>query len=850
MTESATSRSARLRELLISLAVLAVPMAAAALLPRALADYEALLWLLALVPGFLLAYERGLRGVATALAFGMAVLSLTYLVLHLTGHPPPRTLWAVVLVYVAATLGAGALVERVRAERQKRDPAAHLDPQTGLPDRRYAELHLEREIAAAARGRPLSVVLLRVEVAAEGRSAERLAAALRSAARRLGSITRRMNVTARYDERTFLCLLGGCDEEGALGFSRRARTVLREEGPADPPLPVSVGVACYRPSQRGVADLLDAAERALEEGVREGGDRLRVAARAVEPPAPPEAGPTVWEGGAPRFAPRRVDPPPVGLLGRGRRALVFVRDAAARERLARELRMESFQTAATGDLADGIGEVDVDVLFADLGAAAAAAYVADVREHSPITRIVGVAPAKVRDPRELFTTRLDAYYVAESSYLTFRPQLAELLAERDWIRAADSRVQQLLAEVRATARESREATRHSEEMLQRSQKMDAVGRLAGGIAHDFNNLLTTVRGHVELLMEDLPEADPMRSDLVEIREATTRATGLTRQLLTFTSRRVGQPRMVDLGAAVQEMERMLRRVIGENIELETILGEGDLHVKADGAQLDQIILNLAVNARDAMPDGGRLHIAVDGLSLRDPAAHGVELPAGEYVRLRVRDTGPGMDAALRARIFEPFFTTKGPNRGTGLGLSTVQGIVRQGGGEITVESEPGAGTTFIILLPRAREPLALPRSRNGTGAAAPPASGTPAILLVEDEDAVRRLVGRILGEAGRHVIVAPTPALGLEILARDDARDGAIALLISDLVMPGMDGVELARRARAMRPTLPILFVSGYGEEAVARHDLPADAAILEKPFTPRELEARVRALLAGSETA
>jgi len=381
-----------------------------------------------------------------------------------------------------------------------------------------------------------------------------------------------------------------------------------------------------------------------------------------------------------------------------------------------------------------------------------------------------------------------------------------------------------------------------EEQLRRAQKMEAVGRLAGGVAHDFNNILTAIIGSAELLIEDLPEGHEHRVDAEEIRRAAGRAADLTRQLLAFSRQQVLAPKVLDLNAIVRSVERMLRRLIGENIELRTALA-GDLGaVRADPSQLEQVILNLAVNARDAMPHGGKLTIETANVELDEQYARDhVTAGPGAHVLLAVSDTGSGMDEATRAHLFEPFFTTKEIGRGTGLGLATVYGVVKQSGGHIWVYSEPDHGATFKIYLPRvaeAPEPLAAAEP-GGVRAAA---RGSETILLVEDEQIVRSLARRVLTQQGYTVLEAPA---GAEALAVSDAHAGEIHLLLTDVVMPGIGGRELARQLAERRPRARVLYLSGYSDDAIVRHGLlDPGTFFLQKPFTPQALTRKVRQVL------
>jgi len=373
------------------------------------------------------------------------------------------------------------------------------------------------------------------------------------------------------------------------------------------------------------------------------------------------------------------------------------------------------------------------------------------------------------------------------------------------------------------------------EQLTQAQKMDAVGRLAGGVAHDFNNLLTAIVGHAELLRDQLPPDSTATEDVTEIEKAAERAVGLTRQLLAFSRRQVLQLKVLDLTAVLEGMERLLRRLIGEDVEL-SVSAEGPLYVRADPSQMEQVILNLVVNAREAMPTGGTVVLEARERVLDDREAHRLGVEAGWYVVLSVRDTGHGMDADTKARIFEPFFTTR--KNGTGLGLSTVYGVVRQTGGIVAAESEVGRGTTFTVLLPRVEAPAPAAAKT----AAGPPEGGSETILVVEDERTVRDLAVRILRQKGYHVLEAGNAE---EALVAADTFQGPIALLLTDVVMPMTSGRELARQMAVRRPDTRVLYMSGYTDDAVLQHGVRTEETpFLQKPFTPAALVARVRALL------
>jgi two-component system, cell cycle sensor histidine kinase and response regulator CckA len=393
----------------------------------------------------------------------------------------------------------------------------------------------------------------------------------------------------------------------------------------------------------------------------------------------------------------------------------------------------------------------------------------------------------------------------------------------------------------ADAAVRRERQRLTQQLLE-SQKLEAVGRLAGGVAHDFNNVLTAILGSAELLLLSTPPNAPKQEELEIIRDAGLRAKELIRQLLAFSARQVLTPTVLDLNHLVKNVNKMLRRLIGEDIELVTALAPDPGAVRADAGQIEQVLVNLVVNARDAMPKGGRLTIATAEVDISDPnTSEHHQVPPGRYVALRVTDTGIGMDRETQGHVFEPFFTTKPRAHGTGLGLATVYGIVRQSGGHVTLDSAPGAGTTFCIYLPSVDEPVT---PVSAPAAVAAPAAGTGTVLLAEDEHLVRILARKTLEQAGYHVLVA---AGAPEALAIAQHHDGPIDLLLTDVVMPEMSGRDLTHRLTELRPDVRVLYMSGYSDEAVARHGVLDDGtAFIQKPFTPGELARKVREVLEG----
>ncbi len=385
-----------------------------------------------------------------------------------------------------------------------------------------------------------------------------------------------------------------------------------------------------------------------------------------------------------------------------------------------------------------------------------------------------------------------------------------------------------------------------EEQLRQAQKMEAVGRLAGGVAHDFNNLLTIVTGYSDLLLEKLGATGARRAYVEEIKKAGERAASLTRQLLAFGRRQVVVPQVLDLNAIVTNTDKMLRRLIGENVELRTVLEPGLGRVKADPGQIEQVILNLAINARDAMPQGGQLTLETANVELTEGYTRTrVSVLPGRYVMLAVSDSGTGMDAETQAHIFEPFFTTKEKGKGTGLGLATVYGIVKQSGGHICVYSEPNQGTTFKIYLPRL-EAAAQPAATFST--AEPLVGGSETILLVEDEEGVRDLAKRILELKGYKVITSSNPADAAQVVER---YKEPIHLLLTDVVMPTMSGRQLAEHVAFLRPELKVLYISGYTENSIVPYGILKEGApFLQKPFTPDSLTRKIREVLDAPQQA
>ncbi len=381
-----------------------------------------------------------------------------------------------------------------------------------------------------------------------------------------------------------------------------------------------------------------------------------------------------------------------------------------------------------------------------------------------------------------------------------------------------------------------------EAQLRQAQKMEAIGRLAGGIAHDFNNLVTVIKGYSEMLQSRLAPNDPMGQPLGEIQKAGERAKTLTRQLLAFSRQQVLAPQVLNLNGVISNTEAMLRRLIGEDVILITHLSPTLGQVKADPGQIEQVLMNLAVNARDAMPQGGTLTLATQTVHLDESfCRRALDLTPGDYVLLTAADTGGGIDAPTQVNMFEPFFTTKAVGKGTGLGLATVHGIVAQSGGHIAVESTVGQGTTFRVYLPLVLEPVH--QEQTAARSHVLP-QGTETVLVVEDEAAVRALEITILQRCGYRVLEA---ANGSDALQLAEQEPGPIHLLLSDVVMPHMGGRELAEKLAVVRPACRVLFLSGYIDDTVIHHGVQvAEYAFLQKPFTPAALAQKVRCVLEG----
>jgi signal transduction histidine kinase/ActR/RegA family two-component response regulator len=417
--------------------------------------------------------------------------------------------------------------------------------------------------------------------------------------------------------------------------------------------------------------------------------------------------------------------------------------------------------------------------------------------------------------------------------------LAQALADHAALAISNSRLLRSALHELHEREKAEAALRKAEEQLRHAQKMEAIGRLAGSVAHDFNNLLSVILGHGSFMLQDLKAPDPLRDEVHAILRAGERAADLTRQLLAFSRQQLLAPRVLDLNAVIKESERMLRRLLGEDIELVTRYERDLAKVRVDASQIEQVVMNLAVNARDAMPRGGKLTIETQNVLLDDSyASEHFEVVPGPHAMLAVSDTGMGMSKEVQARIFEPFFTTKEPGKGTGLGLSTIFGIVKQSGGNIWVYSEPGKGATFRIYLPKVGD-VADPLPEVPATAVL---TGSETILLAEDQDEVRFVACEILRRYGYHVIEARNAGDALLVC---ESHPLPIQLLVTDVVMPKMNGRELARRLLAIRPELKVLYMSGYTDNAIIHHGiLEPDLAYIQKPLVPEAFARRVREVL------
>jgi PAS domain S-box-containing protein len=523
----------------------------------------------------------------------------------------------------------------------------------------------------------------------------------------------------------------------------------------------------------------------------------------------------------------------------------FLRDITDRKRAEQQLRDTLSLLSATLDAtADGILVVDREGRILSFNQKFATMWsipqaVLDARDDD---QAIGFVLSQLKDP-DAFVAKVRELYSlpdAESmDVLEFKDgRVFERLSQPQRIDGASVGRVWSFRDV-TERRQAERALRESEENLRQSQKMEAIGRLAGGVAHDFNNLLTVILGYAEQLREPLRGNEPQERAVAEIHHAADQAAALTGQLLAFSRKQMLEPRELDLNVVVDATSRMLRRLIGENIAIDLHLDPELGRVRADEGQLQQVVLNLAINARDAMPQGGRLTLATTNAELDEAEAHRhPPLAAGRYVTLTVTDTGVGMDSETAERIFEPFFTTKAHGRGTGLGLSTVYGIVQQSGGHIWVDTAPGRGSVFRVHLPRLEEAVLESRVPVARGTD----TGKESVLLVEDEPMVRNLVWQMLSSRGYQVLVAGTGEEALELIARHAER---VHLMVTDVVMPGIGGPELADRLAARDPEMRVLFISGHTDDGVLRHGVREGAtAFLQKPFTLDVLARKVREVL------
>jgi len=449
------------------------------------------------------------------------------------------------------------------------------------------------------------------------------------------------------------------------------------------------------------------------------------------------------------------------------------------------------------------------------------------------------------DDLEVFNT-LREKFIPEETITNQQGEVLWLQTVKRPILSDDGTATQILGiATDITARKkTEEALSRSEEQLRQAQKMEAVGKLAGGVAHDFNNLLTAIIGHSEMCLRRLTREDALYSHVEQIQKAGDRAAGLTRQLLAFSRKQILQPKVIDLNSIVGDLSLMLQRLIGEDIDLMMRLAPNVGKVKADPNQVEQVLMNLAVNARDAMPNGGKLTIETSNVYLSDEfAGDHVTVASGHYVMLAVSDSGVGMDAATKARIFEPFFTTKEVGKGTGLGLSTVYGIVKQSGGSIWVYSELGSGTTFKIYLPLVADQVEQVETRRQAIL-----KGEGTILLVEDEDVVREMVAETLKDCGYMVLIAGDGPAALDL---SDEFSGEIKLMLTDVVMPQMSGRQLTEKISPKRPSMKVLYMSGYTDDAIVHHGvLEEGTAFIGKPFSPDALVLKIGELLGASQMA
>ncbi len=492
---------------------------------------------------------------------------------------------------------------------------------------------------------------------------------------------------------------------------------------------------------------------------------------------------------------------------------------------------------------DAIASLGLDGIITTWNAAATRLFGYSVEEAVGKPFLIIVPPDRVEEDRSLVRRvaggeRIEGYETVrrrkDGVGVAVAVSLAPIRDEAGMVVGISRSARDLTAQKKAE-----DTLRRTEEQLRQAQKMEAVGRLAGGVAHDFNNMLSVILSYSSLLLTTMESDDPIRTDLDEIRQAAVRAADLTRQLLLFSRQQVVAPRVIDLNDLLAGMDKMLRRLVGEDVELEVVRAQALGQIRADPSNVEQVLMNLVVNARDAMPTGGTLTLETGNVDLdADYAREHVGSSAGAHVMLAVTDTGIGMDESTRAQIFEPFFTTKGPGKGTGLGLSTVFGITQQCGGSMWVHSELGQGTTFKVYFPR-EEAAATPQIAPFNPATL---RGSETILLVEDQEQVRAVALGILKRSGYHVIVARDANEAVRLCER---HPDTVHLLVTDVVMPQMSGAELASRLAETRPEMRVLCMSGYADDSIVRHGvLESGLPFLQKPFTPESLTRKVREVL------
>ncbi len=927
------------RVLPLSIVALAVAGWTALTRPELLAGYDALTGLLVLIPAFMLAYYRGWRATAAVLVAGTMLLFGIELIAELVLDVAVnwQLLAGVVVVAVAVGAGLAAVTELLQRERREALLMAYSDPLTGLPNWRLLDFMLNKEFAAAQRGRPLSVVLFDVDGLAdynERHGQPQGDQALRSIAERLDRQMRMMNIGGRFEGDSFLAILSGEKVDGAWVFAERTRASIADlAADTGTYLTVSVGVAPYELWMRNTNDLLGAAARAIKKARRRGGDCVvcetleesadeMPSALADLPPDVRVAFEEGWRRQAVEDAELRFrklfDGVPVGLYRAtldgeildanpalvrmfgypDRESLLAVNagdlyaDQSDRERWQERLQNETLVRDYDVRLRrhDGTTMWGRDTARVVLGRDGVVRYYTGVLEditerkraeeelskaNEKLRAVFDAAPVAVisldLDGRVLSWNRAAVrifgwseeeavgrppLFVQEEHQTEFRELLERVMGGESVVGLEVPRLRKdgtplylnaytaplygsdgLVSGIMAVMVDVTEQ-RELEARLAQSQRMESIGRLAGGIAHDFNNLLTVILGNCEIVLKDLAPSSPERGDIRDIQTAADHAAALTRQLLAFSRRQILQPKVLSLNGVVNEMLDMLRRIIGEDVELVTELDAGLANTLADPIEVGQVVMNLTVNARDAMQGGGRLTISTENVGLdRELTVHGETIPPGRYAVLAIADTGIGMDEDICNKIFEPFFTTKPKGEGTGLGLATVYGIIKQSGGHISVESRKGVGTCFRVYLPQLdRQEIRAEIKELPTFVS----EGSETILLVEDEDALRGPMRRGLEREGYTILDAPNADVALNIC---ETHPGEIHVMVTDVVMPGMNGLELGKLMAKRHPTTKVLYTSGYTED-MTRDGVMEAGDFLQKPYTPSELGQKIRRLL------